>query len=223
MKTLIAIATASTLLLIALLPQLVPPPSASLPRRAAATPPSPAPAAFEDGVAQVALTGGLISDFDDARMQTLQARTGTWTPTTDALVGGGSTVQLQAVSPGASHSAGALHLHGEIASHSAWPWAGAMYHPGSAPMQAVDARALRELVFFARGDGRRYQVLLFSGESEGARPAMQGFVAASDWHQVRLPLTQFAGIDLGRLRAIAITAGAPEGEFELLVDQFEIR
>ena len=46
--------------------------------------------------------------------------------------------------------------------------------------------------FQARGDGRQYNVMLFSGPSVQAIPSMQAFVAGPEWTQVRLPLDSFA-------------------------------
>jgi hypothetical protein len=98
-----------------------------------------------------------------------------------------------------------------------------MFHPGAQPMQAVDASARTALVFQARGDGRTYQAMLFSGAATHAMPAMQGFTAGPEWTEVRIPLSAFAGADPSMLRAVAITAGLPEGAFELHIDQVELR
>jgi hypothetical protein len=98
-----------------------------------------------------------------------------------------------------------------------------MFHPGAQPMQPVDASARRELVFQVRGDGRTYQAMLFSGAAPQAMPAMQSFTAGPAWSEVRIPLSAFAGADPATLRAVAITAGLPEGGFELFIDQVELR
>jgi hypothetical protein len=88
-------------------------------------------------------------------------------------------------------------------------------------MQALDGSGLRELSFQIRGDGRPVAVLLFTG-AQGSRPQVRMVDTGSEWQAVRLPLAEFAGADLARLRAIAITTEV-EGEFVFELDQVEIR
>ena len=165
--------------------------------------------------------GALVADFEDGGTG---VRFGLgWQLTTDAMAGGGSVAAQDAVDGGASGSRGALRVSGEIRPGFAFPWAGTMFHPGAGPMQPVDASSRSELVFQARGDGRTYQAMLFSGASTRAMPATQSFTAGPEWREVRLPLSDFAGADPATLRAVAITAGLPEGGFELFIDQVELR
>jgi hypothetical protein len=159
--------------------------------------------------------GGLISDFDAG---VIQAQRGAgWTPTTDRIAGGHSDVVLAPSPGGSDRSRGALRIEGTVASGATWPWSGALYSPGHATMQPVDASALRELVVQVRGDGREYAVLLFSGGA-GGLPAMQSFVATPEWRELRFALADFRGVDLAQLRAIGFTAGLPAGGFALELD-----
>jgi hypothetical protein len=64
--------------------------------------------------------------------------------------------------------------------------------------------------------------MLISGDSMQAMPAMQGFTAGPDWQEVRLPLSGFAGAELGRVRAIAFAAMSPPGAFRFRIDQVEV-
>jgi hypothetical protein len=54
-------------------------------------------------------------------------------------------------------------------------------------------------------------------------PSMQAFTAGSEWREVRIPLSAFAGADIATLRAVAFTAGQPRGAFELYIDRVELR
>lgn len=146
-----------------------------------------------------------------------------WLASTDGLIGGSSTVSLRRVSAGAGGSAGALRLSGQIVADGGWPWAGAIYSPSGKKMQPVDARSATELRFRARGDGREYSVLLLSGAEARAAPATLRLRIGPQWTELRLPLADFAGADLARLRAVGIAAGAPSGRFELDIDDVEIR
>lgn len=182
-------------------------------RAAAASPAAPLPAQM------------LISDFDGDAVDggAVAANYGAWQPTTDQIAGGASTVAHRWVEGGADGSRGALEISGEIRAGFAFPWAGMMFFPGAEPMQPVDATSRSELVFWARGDGRSYNAMLFSGESAQSIPSMQSFVAGPQWRQVRLPLSGFAGADPATLRGLAIAAGQPEGAFALRIDRVELR
>ncbi|HET9031834.1 MAG TPA: CIA30 family protein, partial [Dokdonella sp.] len=162
-----------------------------------------------------------ISDFDG---ESIEANFGVgWQPSTDSLMGGSSTASLKRIADGANGSAGALEIRGRIEPGFAFPWAGAMFFPGSAPMRAVDISSRREIVFQARGDGREYSVLLLSGEDQQGMPAMQGFVAGPEWKEIRVPLADFAGANPGMLRGIGFSAGLPVGDYRFEVDQVELR
>ncbi|MGY0612822.1 CIA30 family protein [Luteimonas sp. A501] len=171
--------------------------------------------------APVIAEGALVADFEDGGTGVRFGHG--WQITTDAMAGGTSVAEQAWIAGGADGSSGALRVTGEIRPGFAFPWAGTMFHPGAQPMQPVDASARSELVFQARGDGRSYQAMLFSGPSMQAMPSMQSFVAGPDWQEVRMPLSSFAGADAATLRAIAITAGQPDGAFELYIDRVELR
>ncbi len=163
----------------------------------------------------------LVSDFDGDK---IDARFGSgWSATTDQMAGGASVVVHRLVGDGAAGSRGALEISGETKTGFAFPWSGVMFFPAQQPMQPVDFSARKELVLQVRGDGRSYQVMLFSGPSIQGMPSMQGFVAGKDWAEVRLPLSTFNGADLALLRGIAFTAGQPLGTFSFQIDQVEIR
>lgn len=166
-----------------------------------------------------ALTAGAISHFDG---ESIDSRLGSgWIATSDRMAGGASEAAIARSESGADGSAGALRVTGIVRAGSARRWAGAFLNPGDGMMQALDASGLRELAFRIRGDGRPVSVLLFSGE-QGAAPAMQPVEAGTDWTEVVLPLSGFAGSDLARVRAFALTT-SDEGEFAFEIDQVEIR
>lgn len=171
--------------------------------------------------AEVVKDATKISDFD---ADSIEANFGFgWQPTTDSLMGGSSTTRMRRVRGGASDTPGALEIQGQIKPGFAFPWAGAVFFPGSAPMRPVDLSARREIVFQARGDGREYSVMLLSGANEQGMPAVQGFVAEVDWKEFRMPLASFSGADTSMLRGIGFSAGLPVGEYRLEVDQVELR
>jgi imidazolonepropionase-like amidohydrolase len=164
---------------------------------------------------------GLVSDFDGNELAANRGMK--WLPTTDQIAGGKSVASLRPLPGGAAASGGAMRVSGNMVNGAPWPWAGVMLNAGASPMQSVNASAWKELRFQARGDGREYAVMLFSGAEMQSVPSIVRIRPGADWAAVQLPLSSFAGADLSHLRGIAITAGLPEGPFQLDVDTVEIR
>lgn len=165
--------------------------------------------------------GSLVDDFEgDAAANTgglLPAKIGAgWMQTTDQMAGGASIVTM-------TRANGTLAVSGEIKPGFAFPWSGAMFFPAKAAMQPADLSARRELVFRARGDGRNYSVMLFSGTQLQSMPSMKPFVAGPEWTEVRIRLDSFNGADLARVRAFAFTAGQPQGAFRFEIDDVEVK
>jgi len=156
----------------------------------------------------------LVSDFETPAVADatgrLPANIGAgWMPTSDTLAGGKSVASLTRIEGGAQGSKGALEIRGEIKPGFAFPWAGAMLFTTPVPMQLADLSGRTELVFKVRGDGRRYNLMLFHGTQQ--MPSMQNFVATGEWTEVRVRLADFNGADLSRVRALALTAGSSFG------------
>lgn len=171
-------------------------------------------------VAPAVPDGAQVSDFDAG---VIDARFGSWQPTTDQMTGGASVVTHGWEEGGAAGSRGAMRIAGEVKPGFAFPWSGVMFFPAAQPMDVVDLSARQTLVFQVRGDGRSYNAMLFSGPSVQGMPSVQTFVAGPDWQEVRLNLSDFRGADLGLVRGIAFTAGAPHGNFEFRLDAVELR
>ncbi|MFZ2751929.1 MAG: CIA30 family protein [Lysobacteraceae bacterium] len=165
--------------------------------------------------------GSLVDDFEGdvatSAMGMLPAKFGAgWMQTTDQLAGGASIATLK-------RENGALAVSGEIKTGFAFPWSGAMYFPAAQPMQPADLSARKVLVFRARGDGRNYSVMLFSGVQMQSMPSVKPFVAGLEWTEVRIPLDGFNGADLSRVRGLAFTAGQPVGAFAFQIDDVELK
>ncbi|MGO1069375.1 CIA30 family protein [Lysobacter sp. CA199] len=142
-----------------------------------------------------------------------------WSATSDGVVGGKSTARLE---PGKSATP-SLAAKGEIVAGLGQTWGGLMFDPGSLPMSAADASAVREMRFRVRGDGRSLMVLAFSGAGTGDKPAIQMVQSTAQSQQVSMPLAGRADIDLKRLRTIAVSAIGAPGPFEFEIESFELR
>ncbi len=176
------------------------------------------PASTTENASQAIATGA-ISDFDGA---SITAAFGAgWQISTDTMMGGASEAKMELVKPGAAGSAGALGITGTIKAGSPFPWAGAMFFPAAAPMAPADVSKFTEIVFYARGDGRDYQLMVFAPEL-GNTPAVQAFTAGAEWREHVFPLKSF-GIDGKNLRGILFSAGSAPGAFSVAIDQVRLR
>ena len=139
-----------------------------------------------------------------------------WQATTDGMAGGSSTASLDVED-------GALVVHGETVAGALFPWAGALWFPGSQPMEAVDFAGREMLTFRTRGDGRDYTVMLFGAVPVGTLPATVPFVAGPEWSVVEIPLNRFDADDPTVISGLAFVAQTPLGSFAFELDDVEIR
>jgi imidazolonepropionase-like amidohydrolase len=169
--------------------------------------------------AQAAPATALISGFDGEKVDVAYGLG--WQVTTDSRIGGKSSARIGLTVGGAAGTRGALEIAGEIKAGAAFAWGGAIFFVGADPSQTLDFSGKREIVFAAKGDGRSYQVMLFTGDNP--QPQIKTFGAESEWAERRFELSAFAGADLTHLRAIAVCASNPAGEYRMTIDQFEVR
>jgi imidazolonepropionase-like amidohydrolase len=163
---------------------------------------------------------GLISDFDDL---TTSARFGAgWAVSTDSLRGGKSTAQLKALKRGAHKSKGALEVSGEIAPGLLYAWGGVMFSPGERPMAPANLSEKHQLVFSARGDGAKYEVLFFT-ESRPYGPVRRTFTAGREWAEFSFSFTDLDGLDGHDLAGIAFVGGPTPGSFRFQLDDVWLR
>jgi hypothetical protein len=162
---------------------------------------------------------GDVADFEDGR---LAARFGAWSPSTDQIRGGSSTVALRVVDGGAGRSKHALEVSGEIRPGKGISYAGAMLSPGTSPTQPANLSAKKELVFSVRGDGRSHRVMLFARQL-GSEPAIRKFAAPPEWTEVVLPIESFGGIDARDVVGILWTGGRQPGKFAFRIDSVRLR
>lgn len=177
------------------------------------------PAKTETPSASVSASG-LISDFDDGEPNATFGAG--WQISTDEMLGGKSSAQMRIVKAGALNSAAALEVSGEIRAGAPFSWAGAMFFPGATPMAPVDLSKFKELVFWARGDGREYQVMLFATRF-GSIPVSQGFAAGPEWREHVVPLERFSGADGADVRGILFSADQSTGPFQFVIDGVRLR
>jgi len=162
----------------------------------------------------------LVSDFEQ---ETITSQYGKgWSVTTDKQMGGESEASIKLIEGGANQSKGAMEISGQIKTGFAYPWAGAFFAPGAKAMQPVNYSKAKDLVFWVKGDGRKYSVMTFA-TTQGGIPPSQSFVAGTEWQQIRLPLDGFTGLELSQVTGFSFNASAPEGNFRFVIDDVEIK
>ena len=124
--------------------------------------------------APVGSESGLVSNFEDGTTATAFGLG--WNPSTGRLMGGHKPeARIAVVDGGAEGSKKALEISGEI-TPGVFGWGGAMFFPGSAPMEAVNLSGKSSITFWTRGDGKTYQVMIWA-KSRGALPLMKSFIS----------------------------------------------
>jgi beta-glucosidase len=162
---------------------------------------------------------GLVSNFDDLKVS---ANYGGWITTSDQQIGGKSTASIKAVEGGANHSKGALAVTGEIVSGADFAWAGALFHPGSSPAEAVNLSTKHAISFWAKGDGGSYSVAVLTETNSGQLPGIQPFVAGPEWKQFTFPLSDFE-TDGHDITGVGFLRAQQPGRFEFEIDEIEIK
>ncbi len=172
------------------------------------------------GTTAPATTDGVVSRFDSAPVAS--AFGSGWQISTDSLLGGTSTATMTLVKAGANGTSGALEVSGRLDAGSAYPWAGAMYFPGPAPMAPANLSQFKEIVFWARGVAREHQLMIFTSRL-GNIPATRPFAVDAEWKEFVMPLSSFSGIDGSDLRGVLFSAGPALGPFQFAIDEVRFR
>ena len=161
---------------------------------------------------------GVISSFDGGRIESAFGLG--WQSLSDMISGGRSVATIRLESGGAGGSGGSLHVEGEIAPAAA-PYAGAAFSPAPEIMWTADLSGVTRLSFWAKGDGRTYQVGI---ASQGpARRALMTFVAGRDWREYTFNLSDFGGIDMRRVQSLFFGAGSETGRFAFQIDDVRLQ
>jgi beta-glucosidase len=176
-------------------------------------PPLPAPPAGSES--------GVVSNFDDLKVS---ANFGSWMSTSDAEGGGKSTVSMRIVQPGAENTKGALQIAGELIADSQLPYAsaGAIYWPGPGPMQSVNLSGRKGISFWAKGDGKEYQLTVVTEGFSGQEPPTTTFVAGPEWKHYTFPFSAFE-TDGSNLAGLAFTREHELGKFRFEIDELEFK
>ncbi|WP_323143161.1 CIA30 family protein [Massilia phyllosphaerae] len=161
---------------------------------------SPAPALPPDGRISLIKDGRLASPFGVG-----------WMPSDDSVAGGASRVKLATQ---ASEGQAVVTVEASVKAGFFYPWAGLAFLPGAAAPGAIgeaDLGAVRAIRFRVRGDGKTYQLTM---ASRGMRiPRTVNFTAGTQWEEVAIPFSAFAGVDPAAVTMIGFNAGPQPGDY----------
>jgi hypothetical protein len=146
-----------------------------------------------------------------------------WGAAGDDMRGGNSSASQRLVDGGAGGSKGALEVSGTVGDAIQYPFAGTMFFPEGPPMKGLmDYSAKKALTFQARGDGRRYMLMVISGIAVEGIPLMVDFEAGPEWKEVRLDIAKLGAADWRRVRAIGVGTMGPVGPFRFEIDDVRV-
>jgi hypothetical protein len=86
----------------------------------------------------------------------------------------------------------------------------------------VDYSGKKTLSFQARGDGRRYMLMVISGLAVEGIPLMYDFPTSPEWQEVRLDIAKYGSVDWKRVRAIGVGTMGPVGPFRFEIDDVRL-
>ncbi len=162
---------------------------------------------------------GEIANFDGGEVQALFGAG--VQPSTDAMIGGASTVSLRVVSGGAEGSSQALEIGGKIDAETLpRAWAGAIFFPGAEPMATANLSRWRTLSFSARGDVQSMQVMLFTAQG-GLMPSVLEVEIGAKWRRHELAFADF-GVEPYDVKAIFFGLPASPGAATILIDELRL-
>jgi hypothetical protein len=163
----------------------------------------------------------VIADFDGGSAATAYGIG--WGAAGDDMRGGNSSASQRLVDGGAGGSKGALEVSGTVGDAIQYPFAGTMFFPEGPPMKGLmDYSAKKTLTFRARGDGRRYMLMVISGLAVEGIPLMVDFEAGPEWKEVRLDIAKLGAADWKRVRAIGVGTMGPVGPFRFEIDEVRV-
>jgi imidazolonepropionase-like amidohydrolase len=162
---------------------------------------------------------GLVSDFEGPVGSAPKASFGFgWQESTDKYVGGNSTVKYALAEGGANGSSGSLRITGTVSGKSQPRWAGVLFCPGKSMMVPANLSSKRAISFRAKGDGKKYAVMLFT-QSFGFRPVEKQFSAGKEWKQYRFAIKDLNGCDGADIMAVFFGGSPESGEFAFQLDE----
>jgi hypothetical protein len=140
-----------------------------------------------------------------------------WWPWSDAQFGGDSSVHVSVSDGGPDHAAETMSIEGNVKWGIAEPFGGVMYFPVGWGFSPVNYFGVKDLTFWAKGNGGSYGISMFT-QSSKLIPAAVHFAAGKDWEEHTIPLAAF-GTDGHDISGVFI-GGDRMGPYQLEISRF---
>ena len=115
-------------------------------------------------------------------------------------------------------------MEGTVDAGLPYAWAGVTFYPGEERYAPADLSAKDSVVFWLRGDGGQYRLMLLADAPDGREArAERRFRGDPEWRLVAIALHEFRGVDLTRIKGIAFLAGPGPGAFAFELDEIRLR
>ncbi len=161
---------------------------------------------------------GLISDFDGGDCLTNFGFS--WFETTDAIMGGKSSVAIEPAAGGAEGSAGSMTISGQLNPGFPMPWAGAACYPGIAYWTCPNLSAWNGVSFWAKGQAGKAVVMLVQVGQQ--MPAFQFFDVGPEWKEYTFAFADLGKTDGTNIQSLVIGASQAQGPFKVSVDKVRL-
>jgi len=166
------------------------------------------------------LTAGLISDFN---LDTKETAFGLGiASTTDAYVGGKSTVTISLTTKNAEVEDKYIHVNGEVNQGFIFPWSGFAFIPGKSQKEGANFENIHYLVFDAKTDDstKDFSVLFF--EQGNFQPRERKIKLSGQWKTHKIPLTNFPNFNIKAVSNISFVKSKNKGEFAFMIDNIRL-
>ncbi len=161
---------------------------------------------------------GLISDFDLGDCLTDFGFA--WFETTDAMMGGKSTVAIEPAAGGAEGSAGSMAIAGQLNPGFPMPWAGAAFYPGITYWTCPNLSAWNGVSFWAKGQAGKAVVMIVQMGQQ--MPAFQFFDVGPEWKEFTFSFADLGKTDGTNIQSLVIGASQTPGPFKISVDKVRL-
>jgi len=139
-----------------------------------------------------------------------------WMPAGDEFMGGQSRADIEWQG---TDGEPVLNVHAQLESGFAFPYAGAMWSAAEIPMQPVDHSGHRRVVVELVSDAAALELMVFSGEGQGAPPVRRSLATGQ---RQTIEFDDLAGVDASALRAIGVFATGDPAETRFTVRELRL-
>jgi imidazolonepropionase-like amidohydrolase len=150
--------------------------------------------------------GRMLTLSEEGGKVKMTAPFGLWSETTDAIMGGKSSVMLSSAGT-APNGQAAMLITGDVKQGAFGQWSGVSYMP-TQTFSPADLSAANRIKFLARGEGAAFGLMGFS-KAGGQMPAMAPFSVSAQWTEISIPFSAMRGFDASGATMLAITSLQP--------------